>query len=537
MRRAIFFTLACLLSSTPALALRYKVIDAHGNTVIPALYDSIQKDEKGRLVLTENDKHFIVDLNGRKIADVVENRPGVNLPTGCSVYYERDGYLYVRGPGGCGIYSLAGKELIPARYENPTYHGEHIFSVTSYENSTIKLHLINDAGKVISELPSWARPESRRFGDGLLNISDFSNARFVDTSGHIKTIGDNAYREIGTFSSGLAVASYRELDSWYGCYINTDGKLVLGPFKNCICSPFSDGLAIIERIKNDTEAGGSALLKRNGEFAIPFGTYDSLRAVSNNYWFATKDESRYLLRHDGTVVCKFPVGCMQISAPSQLSAESWIPCQMSVTADKSSSTELLWGYCDMSGQFRIAPAYSACSQFEDGCAEVSLVINGQDAWGVIDRQGKWILQPAFKSVAHVTANRFIVPGASGEDGRLLFESASSADRWKIFCNFLKDSDLIGMTKVELESNLGKASWEGSSADEDKSISYTLTPNVMCGNASMAIEFRLDENNKITGWRLSELMTPKGRHYITENVRQERLYGSLSLGNLVPKENP
>lgn len=313
--------------------------------------------------------------------------------------------------------------------------------------------------------------------------------------------------------------------------------MLLGPFKNCTCGTFTDGVALIERIKDDTTAAAAGLLKRSGKFALSIGSYDLIRPISNNFWFATKGDSRCLLRHDGAILCEFPPGCTQISSPAKLTQTAWFPCEFKIGDDKSEQPKPLWGYCDISGRMRIQPKFAACGQFENELAIARLDKNGEEMWGVIDRHGNWVIQPAYKYLQIVSPNRFIVSAPSSEEAKASFKTASSEDRHKIFCQFLKDFDLIGMSKEELESNLGKPDAEGAlDSPEAGVISYSLRSGFPCGNAYSGLEFRIDQNNKVTGWRQVESMAPRGKYFITENVRQELIDGPLTLGNLIPKND-
>jgi hypothetical protein len=151
----------------------------------------------------------------------------------------------------------------------------------------------------------------------------------------------------------------------------------------------------------------------------------------------------------------------------------------------------LFGFIDRNGRFLIKPQFCAVGAFKNGVAVVHIAdaLGGSRA-GVIDKSGKWILQPIYDSVIS-GMNLFSV---TIPDSRFF-----SRDEWKDNRNrgygvqkLFRDKKIIGMPKYELQWLLGQPISFGSDY-----CSYGIGSGI---DTTLLIDFAFDRDSKICKWR-------------------------------------
>ncbi len=461
------------------------------------------------------------------------------LPAGLSQVEKQDEYIIVSGNDGQGLCSPSGRLIIPARFGIIRYVGDRLFSVAKFgDDGSTAWWLFNDLGEMIAKLPEWTRTDDRRFCEGLLNIGDdYSQTAFINRQGKIIPNFDQ-YTDVKEFSCGLAAASYQNHEGQWSGYLNHQGQMVVGPFREATLSKFENGLAVVSSYPPEGKPR-FGVVSTTGKFIIPM-KYDSASPNVGGK-FVVSQNGRYMtLNADGTVFFKFPPDCTNVQPPDKWEKDIWIACGFGgVTNSKDGSIKIppKWGYCDLNGRVVMAPRFSSCNPFIGNRALAFMTNNvGEQACGIIDKSGKWIVEPKYqwislKDETHWTLGPLQKATESFAD--------SGSNRSVVFDKLLLDHNFIGMPLTELEKLLGKL--ENSSYRQQpskigiKSAGISLTPNSHCGTGSCALEFALDASDKITGWRVAGGEYMDSQAWITENVVVEYENKGLQLANLIPKQ--
>jgi hypothetical protein len=193
-----------------------------------------------------------------------------------------------------------------------------------------------------------------------------------------------------------------------------------------------------------------------------------------------------------------------------------------------------WGYCDFSGKIVIPPRYSNAKPFDGQFA----IVNIGDKQGVIDRTGKWCVNPDYAKVSIAGTDRVIVTPAENQSAGDRFKSEPGGDA---FGQLLAKYDFIGMPAVTVEQLMGQCSQEKYGREGElhspllagtaRYMNYNITPREWCGNAMVDVQFAVDKNAKVMGWRYSSM--DHRDQWIVENVAMVHLKGA-KFGPLVPK---
>ena len=532
-------------SFTAAMADNMQVINADGKTVIPPGY-SIEYLKVGAFAVTNSaaesasKKKYVFDLNGNPIdRPVPEPVTDQVLPEGYSPASNEDGFLLAYGHQGTAVFTSSGRQIIPLGFNVVQYLGEHMFSASKFgDTGATNKFLIDSSGATVCKLPDWAWiGPRRRFHEGLLNIGeDYINCVFINKLGKVAFKCD--YPEVGDFADGLCTVRYRNRDGKdLSGFINHLGKMIIGPFKDACLYPFANGLASITRSENGVTKAG--VLNKSGKFVIPL-EFDTISGYPDGTFLAAKGGRFILLNRKAQVLIKFPANCTTVQLPLKVSKDTLIPCGFGGTVDRKKYIGKLgskWSYCDTSGKIVFEPRFSYCTEFV-GDRAVAWAISHDDEQltGVIDKKGNWIIEPKYQWIQIATSDRFIVCS----------EPTKSEDAWKevgnrysTFAELLRKYQFIGMQHAELQRIFGEPGTSETPARKTKgwteSISYDLTPGASCGNACTQVEFGLDQDGRVFGWRAAGgSMQDCARPWITEDVTIESTNKGLILGNLAPK---
>jgi hypothetical protein len=464
------------------------------------------------------------------------------LPQGYSLGTKEDQFFIEYGPNCSGALSSSGRQIIAPIYNQVEYLGEGMFRVTKWgEAGAVSRFLVDSRGTTVCKLPDWARfGPAKRFHDGLLNIGEsYVNCTFIDKRGRVAF--KCSYSDASDFSDGLSIVRYTDRNGkLMSGYINRRGDLVIGPFEETGLYPFTNGFATISQSVNGKTMMG--IINKSGKFVLP-PQFETISPSTKETFFATKDEHFLLLNAKAQVLIRFPESVTTVQLPAKLIKQTLIPCGFGGKGDRANYIGKVgskWGYCDSSGKIIITPKFSYCNDFVGDLA-VACTISHDDEQlsGIIDKQGNWVIPPKYQWIQIVTPNRFIV-SAPQEEPKEAWKNGRN--RSAPFAELLKSYNFIGMRKSELQKIFGEPG-TAETPDVNKnewasSIRYDLAPGAFCGNASASVEFGINKEDQVFGWRAtggSRRYQNYERPWITENVAVEDQSKDLELGNLVPKE--
>ncbi len=453
------------------------------------------------------------------------------LPAGLTLSEKQEEYLVVNGPNGLGVCSPAGQLIIPTSFNTIRYVGEQLFAVSNYrEDGSNAWWLLDTKGHTIAKLPDWTRVNTRRFSEGLLNISeDFTPTVFVNKQG--KAVRNfERYAEVKDFSNGLAAATYIDRNGQWTGYVNIQGKLVIGPFKDSELQMFDGGVAVVaEYPKGGKPKAG--IISTSGKFIVP-KIYDAITSIGSGKFWAHKDGQIVVIDSTGKLLVKFPKDCTSVLLPKNFEKKAWIACGFGGSFNNSTT----WGYCDLTGKIVIAPRFALCFSFIGNRAVACVKHPSGFAHGVIDRSGKWLVEPKYQGVVIIDDTHWTLDKELPADGK--FANAGS-NRSVVFVDLLRQHDLIGMPLSDLEKVLGKlesSPYLQQSKIGVKTTYFSLTPGAHCGTGSSSLQFAFDADDKLVGWRITYGgMIADSQPWVTENVEIEDEHKGLQLGNLVPKK--
>jgi hypothetical protein len=544
------FVLLCAFINA-AWAGNIEVIDVDDKTIVPPDFNSIDFLMAGKVFAVTNaaaaneaDKKYYVSLDGKRVeaaGETKESAQDPELPEGCSVCQKEDQYLFVNGTRGPGVFSLTGREIIaPSQQQQVEYLGDGMFGVAHFGDAgAVSRFLVDSKGLTVCKLPDWARiAPGKRFHEGLLNIGEaYVHNVFINKRGASAFKCD--YSDVSDFSGGLAVVRYTDrLGATVSGCINCRGDMVIGPLQDTQLSPFSNGLATISKTVNGKTTSG--VIDKSGKFVVPCG-FDTVSPNIDGTFLATKDKHFVLLNPKGEVQIRFPESVTTVQLPDTISKQTLIPCGFGGSGDRAKYLGKLgakWGYCDWSGKVIISPKFSYCSAFIGDLA-VACAISHDDEQldGVIDKEGNWIIQPKYQWVQIVSPNRFLVclPDKSPSDAW-----KSGQKRFDAFADLLERYNFIRMKKTELQHILGEPGTsenaEGKHTDWVSLARFDFSPYASCGFGSARVEFGIDKNDQVFGWRIEGGSRMNAAcPWITENVTVEDRTKELTLANLAPKE--
>lgn len=218
------------------------------------------------------------------------------------------------------------------------------------------------------------RVQNRPYYNNLNNLS-YDNLRnykyqIVDKDG--KPLSQNYFEGIGFFNNDIAPAS---INGKWG-YINKKGEFVIKP-KFDSANEFFNSFAKV--MVNDK----AALIDIKGNYVIP-PKYDRIETASNNLFMVKKGDKYGYINQEGKVIIpvKFEsLGGFFIS-----------PDNMEVNTIAKYNSK--WGIISKNGNFVIKPQFDSLIQIRPNQYKVG--ING--LYGVIDNSGKYLLEPKYEEI-------------------------------------------------------------------------------------------------------------------------------------------
>ncbi len=351
---------------------------------------------------------------------------------------------------------------------------------------------------------------------GLYPITVADKHGFIDETGNVKfMLPDEVYTTF-PFSEGLAVAGKRvpNTNGRWG-FIDETGKYVIEA-KFVLVKPFSEGLAAVMFKENVNAYRTVGYIDQTGRLVIPpqfsgegvvSGFSEGLAAV--NVSMGKADKYGYIDKSG-----KFVIEPQFAAAGPFLEGRAMVGI-----AEPDWSIDYKWGFIDMKGRWIAKPQFQSANEFSEGLAPVMLdgkvgfiglqgkiavkpqfdpdgtggcVSDGRvgasrfseglaavqlrekdfgKEWGFIDRQGKWVIQPAFACSAPFNEGLALI-GVRNDEGVWSYGYIDKTGAIVIKPQFSQASSFagklalvtIGMTEEEafvraLESNKPKAEVE------------------------------------------------------------------------------
>ncbi len=206
------------------------------------------------------------------------------------------------------------------------------------------------------------------FSEGRATAIDDKGFKVLDESG--KEITSKAYSFIGDYKEGRAVvANTNENGEYLYGYLNRRGNEVI-PLSYESASDFQDGKALVK-----LKEGGYALIDLTGK-------------VLNSYSYPFVDD--------------YGEGMLAFRK----------------------SNDGKWGYMDESGKVLIEPQFMGTQPF---VKEKAIVNVENNHYGLIDRQGKFIIKPNYNSLLNLEENRYALGKAQDPERPYLFQKYAIAD--------------------------------------------------------------------------------------------------------------
>jgi hypothetical protein len=326
---------------------KWGFIDKSGRTVIAPQFDDVARDQYGGCTLRRKPfRNFSSGLCavrvGNKWGYIDKTGSFKILPKYDSAGNFSDGLAYVRLGTKCGYLDKAGSEAVPIHFDLPTH-------VAAAFNAN----------------PDWDFSQSMieqfEFSEGLAVAFKGTKAGYIDKTGGF-LIEPTFYRA-EPFVDGLAAVQLSDGAAVVSnAYIDKTGKVVVNPGQHCI--DYSARVFLASNGKNGRERrlcfldySGKPLFRSEFEDARIFS--EGLAAVAPH--FDSSDQSQ------------------------------------------------AYGYVDSSGKLVIAPHFdisgnNLAGNFRHGRAVVSMqetdaLGNNHSLHGVIDKSGRWVVQPKYDHIS------------------------------------------------------------------------------------------------------------------------------------------
>ncbi|PAE38808.1 WG repeat-containing protein [Bacillus sp. 7884-1] len=289
-------------------------------------------------------------------------------------------YLFqaeVKGIGGrrWGYINEKGDFVLPPKYDMGREFQENGLAIVQVDNLT---GIINSDGYFIVK-PKY--DTINPFSEGRAAAIDGEGYKILDESG--KEITTKEYFFIGDYQEGRAVvANNNEHGDYLLGYLNRRGKEVI-PLSFEAASDFQDSKAVVK-----VKEGGYSLIDLTGKvlksYPYPFVNYYGEGMLA----FKEKEDGN-------------------------------------------------WGYMDESGKVVIEPKYIGVQQFIDGKAIVTVENHNHDYYGLIDRQGNFIIKPHYNSLLNLGEERYALGKAIDPEKPYLFPKyAIAASNGQIYTGFI-----------------------------------------------------------------------------------------------------
>ena len=305
--------------------------------------------------------------------------------------------------------------------------------------------------------------EISSFHEGLssVKVQQYGDSSFVDNEGNlvIPSIGDVNWHFDGPyFQNGFATISSRKESG----YIDKNGNFVISGKDDGWdpLTPFSEGYAFVKfNFKNRQKNGGIYLIDEKGVISekpltnehsvrnpcLPFS--NGLAAFKKgNGWGFIDYTGVFVIEPEYSNVCSFSEGYAAVQTSDGRwgyinTKGNWVVNAVYEKAypfsDGMAAVSIeekghsMWGYVNTKGELAIKAIYDKAGLFSGGVAPVSFteeVIKYNSKWGLIDKNGKWVMEPRYSSVYGQPGDLFGITRFS-DDLLLVGESVGSSHKY------------------------------------------------------------------------------------------------------------
>ena len=205
-------------------------------------------------------------------------------------------------------------------------------------------------------------------------------------------------------SKDIKLIPYAQKDK-YG-YIDLEGKIVINP-QFAYATAFRDDIALVQ---TTGESGKWGYIDESGKFIINATYKDATVFQEGLAWVVSDNTAPTAIDKKGEI--KFT---LKEAEEVRLFSEDL------AAFSKVDSTNTLWGFVDKSGKQAINPQFYAVGNFKDGkCA----VKNKEGKWGYIDKSGKIIISFQFDGASEFKNGKAVVrlddkDGVIDQDGKYI----------------------------------------------------------------------------------------------------------------------
>jgi WG containing repeat len=538
------------------------VIDTHGKVIIPLNYTRIESvddqfhADREETVGTNRNKTSTVyskifDRNGQESSASTVPPPVGKIFKGIPPRYSVESDL---GADGCivradaanggmlGHIDVKGQVRLPFEFQSLRYVKEsRIFAGKRSQGERAMHYSVYDMqGHLIANLPEYVKDYANGcYQEGLFLVGDDIGIAFVDLNGKV-VIPPNNYRYPSPIYEGLAEIQFKHNGEIFCGYVDKHNKLVTELFKGLRADPFYRGLGVLTKTWPDGTVKLGAVNKDGRViFPIEFEPFDSLgtRLVGGR----RNGKFQLFLRDSGKLYATLPEGCVAAWV-YDFDKNDIVPFNvggvpLSPGMNGNTAVGGKWGYCNEHGKIVIEPAFKFAGLFSGDVATACIDDKyGETKMGVIDRKGHWQVPPVYDSLRLEGNDRAIVYSGATTSG--IAKTFHDPEQRNVgsFQNVLKYYDLIGMNENQLDSVRGKGNAQVDQQELPsavrKRICYDFVPMFMGGKPVLSVEFGIDKNGKVWGWRFSE---PNGSwDWISENRIIANFDKDLTFKNIILK---
>jgi len=505
---------------SPAWA-EFGIIDLRGRIVLPAKYAGITSyrnkyfDTTLRLtagrpgkferhLYDRNGRELKVDAKVKRILHRFDQDPEI-VPTGYSSAGRMpiSNLFKIRGgkDNRLGLCDSDGKVVLDCNYYEINWIADTLLTHETRDNGDSRYSIFDAKTGTLAEISPW----------GIRDL-DFNRqpTGTIDREGNV-SITTSAHNLASSFSEGLRPINIKTEDTTYASFINVNNKLAFKPIKGLTAAPVFGGISIVSRVEGTNTKYGA--IDRSGQTVIPV-EFDSLKHCGRDYLIGCRQNRLQINRTNGELVCLLPDNVIEVYDNLDLTINRLIPCSIVEQPDRNSviapnKQKHVWGFCDLSGQFKIEPKFTSVYPFLGAHAVASIeVAPHKPLAGVIDKSGHWTLKPKYKSLYLLTPDRLLAQ-EDRVDTMTVKEKWHDPDRWgfDLVAETLEQYNLIGMKRSDIDELMGEGSNEGTVSLAPNGIckyrQYITWRGSICGNAAQPLELGFDKNDKVVGWTIRD----------------------------------
>ena len=504
------------------------VIDTTGRTIIPCQYKEVTYLGNGFMLLQEFDPndvwnhwtaHLVTDHDGNPIPIRIPEGSmldGVHFPgnrkRADSASLPPDTILRVHTKDGCGLCTLGGEILVAPGPLQILEHGEAIFSFQKADaEGRVSYYFFNGRNRITTRLSFQSGSQvqfGNRFRSGLIPFFTYpSDGRspgrsigLIDNDGNI--LMQSPHERLSEFSDDLTKAIDFSSGRRTLTLINRKGETVSAEFDQL--TRLENGVAVAK------QGNKFGFVNEKLEFVSRTDYRQMLCLLPDMYAVEEPGSDRFIaIDHAGKVLFKFPPEVIEVE--DQLvedPQDGMILCKLKQQRVDVLEKDLpLFGFVSPSGKLVCRVNAESVLPYCDGYGLVFGSKNGS----LLDKKGSWVL-PAEKDVQLTPLGPDRLAEYTKDEGFSPIDWKDKAkgdhgSRIDQFRTFLREYNLIGMSRKELTDLLGAGSLDGPFTEYSFLGSHCAE-----GNQGMEIQFEAD---KVARWRFVYFM--RTGPWVTTNV--------------------